>query len=360
MIQFAPARAKKKIAGPHELAEVAGFSTEQKIDGQRYIIQTRDGGGNCTSRRTSVQTQRYVEKGDRVPHLMNLPLPAFTMLDCEFAASGDIVLCPLPDEYWDKMMPHPHTDWLREKFNGELPVYPHVSETTAIMGSDAPEAIRKQKERGPIWAYAFDIVQFANQSTTKSTQAQRRSFLAKQLMSLDPEDGLVLMPSWYNLRGPEQQELFDIITDYKGEGLIFKDLTRPYNHAKNWFKWKIDYPVDVVLTGGYTMGNEGKTGKMLGLVGNVEIGVYNDEGELCPVGFISAIMDSEAGLPELTRRAYEGELAGEVLECRHNGIQKKPGSPLGYTLRHPRFRRRRNDDKSPEDCTSARLLAEIK
>ncbi len=357
MIQFAPARAKKKIDGPHELHLVEGCLTDQKIDGQRYIIQTREGGHNCTSRRISVETQRYVEKGDRVPHLMEVPFAPMSMIDSEFVAQSDIVLVELPDRLWDKLLPHPHVAWLRDKFDSHLPVYPHVSETTSIMGSLADEAIRKQEERGIVWAYAFDIIQYAGQSTQKSTQMARRNFLAKQLMNVDPESGLVLMPCWFGLTNREKEDLFHIVTDVGGEGLIFKDPGLPYNHAKNWWKWKKDYPVDAVLTGNYVMGKEGVSGKMLGYVGNLEIGVYDDEGELCPVGHISAIMDSEARLPEVTRMALEGELAGLVVECRHNGTQNKPDAPLGYTLRHPRFRRWR-DDKNPEDCTSAALLAE--
>lgn len=360
MIQFAPARAKKKISSSLEFELIRGTTTEQKIDGQRYIIQTRpDNRGNCTSRRISVETQRYVEKGDRVPHLVNPKLPPYTMLDSEFAASGDMILVPLPDKFWDKMEDHPHKDWLREKLNGNIPVYPHVSETTSIMGSLAGEAIAKQTERGLVWAWVFDIIQFNGQSITKNSQASRRKFLAKQLSEIDPETGLVLMPSWPNLDDKERQELFDLFTDFEGEGLIFKDPALSYDHAKAWWKWKMDYPVDVVLTGGFEMGKEGRTGKMLGLVGNLEIGVYKN-GILYPVGNISAIMDGEDNLPELTRRALDGELAGEVYECRHNGIQNKPSAPLGYTLRHPRFRRDRTGDKNPEDCTSERLLAEVK
>ena len=358
MIQFKPARAKKKIEGPHELHLVEGCLTDQKIDGQRYIIQTRAGGlTNCTSRRISAETQRYVEKGDRVPHLTSIPFQANSMIDCEFVASGDIVLIDLPDYLWDKLLPHPHIDWLREKFNGQLPVYPHVSETTSIMGSLASEAIRKQAERGKIWAYAFDIIQYGGQSTVNNSQMSRRNFLAGKLSEVNPESGLILMPCWHGMNKHEMDDLFCRVTEVGGEGLVLKDPYLPYNHAQAWWKWKKDYPVDAVLTGGYTMGKAGVTGKMVGLVGNLEVGVYVGS-TLYPVGQISAIMDSEDKLEELTRQAFEGELAGLVVECRHNGIQNKPDAPLGYTLRHPRFRRWR-DDKSDTDCTSATLLAEV-
>lgn len=106
------------------------------------------------------------------------------------------------------------------------------------------------------------------------------------------------------------------------------------------------------------MGKAGKTGKMEGKVGSLEVGVY-EKGVLYPVGWMSAIMNSEAKLTEVTQACLDGTIVGRVCECRHNGTQKKKDSPLGYTLRHPRWRRWRDDEKNASDCTSEALLAEV-
>jgi len=342
MIQFCPARAKKKTVEP-----ISGFLCEQKIDGQRYIIHPGEG---CTSRRISEVTQRYVEKGDRVPHLTNIGFPGESMIDCEFVSPADIVKVDLPGHLWDKLPEHRHHQFIKDL--GYLPVYPHVSSTTSIMGSSAEEAIRKQEEVGHIWAYAFDILRFKGQSTLQSSQFARRKFLAAQLEALDPTAGLIMMPQWPFLSEDDQQELYDLVTEPGGEGIILKDPSAVYNAPSNWFKWKKDFPVDAVLTGAFDWG----TGKLNGLLGSLEIGVYDEEGELYPVGNISAIMDSEAKLVDLTANRFN--LRGLVVECRHNGKQTKRSAPLGFTLRHPRFRRWR-DDKNPEDCTVEALLNEL-
>lgn len=353
LIQFKPARAKKKLNVSEVHTHVQPLDWEQKIDGERYILHAGQG---CTSRRESVVTGRFVEKSTRVPHLVSVPLPHGTLTDCEFVSSGDIVQLDLPGKFWDKMEPGRHASFIKSL--GYLPVYPHVGNTVSIMGSNAELAILKQKERGLIWAYAFDIITYEGKSLTHNKQAARRRFLHGLSEGIDPTLGWVLMPQWNNLTSYEVEELFYLVTDIKGEGLVGKDPTQKYNAASAWYKLKIDYPCSVVLTGNYAMGKEGVTGKMVGLVGTLEIGVFHNN-ELLPIGWISAIMDGESNLQELTRQAYNGELRGTILECRHNGLQSKKGSCLGYSLRHPRFRRYRVD-KNPEDCTWEMLQRDCK
>ena len=335
--QIMPARAKKKTLvpmGPQVL-------TEQKIDGQRYLIHSD---GECTSRRISEVTQRFVEKGDRVPHIIERAamLPSGTILDSEMVASADIVPVDLPGHLWDKCVCSPYIKSL-----GYLPAYPHVSATTAIMGSAAGLAIKKQ-EKGLIWAYVFDILKYNGKWTTRSSQAGRRKFL-ESLTCYNRE--LVVMPQWPSLTADEQLELYELVVAVDGEGLIFKDPGAQYNAPSNWWKWKKDFPVDAVLTGNYTWGK----GKLSNLLGALEIGVYS-QGKLVSLAYISAIMDSETKLIQLT--ADRNNLRGLVVECRHNGKQKKNTAPLGFTIRHPRFRRWR-DDKNAEDCTLEALLCEL-
>ena len=365
LIQFQPCRAKKKLT-IDELSPIhQTYIQEQKIDGERYIVQTNRPNKGClhgiTSRRQSVTDGFFVEKTDRVPHIANNPLlPPNSMLDCEFVSSGDMLLRPLPDKLWNKLLEpnHPHMRYLRDQFCGLLPIYPTVANTVSIMGSLGPEAVRKQSERGLIWAYCFDIILYNNKSLTDSTQAQRRRFLASQLEPVNPHTGFLLMPAWINLTLSEMEFLFYLITDPfhdkgidGGEGLILKDPQQKYNGPSNWYKLKRMYNGDVVYTGESKIGEEGKTGKVFGMAASLEIGVYHND-ELVPVGWVSAIRDGEAGLQ--TPEAHRATWAGKAIECRHNGLQVKPDSPLGYTLRHPRFCRVR-DDKNPTECTWDRL-----
>lgn len=363
LLQFKPARAKKSVKFD-DLAEdhVKDHVTEQKLDGQRFIVQTdrptidhRFQHG-LTSRRESKITGRFVEKTDRVPHIANAKgLPYRSMLDCELVAPTDQILVELPGVYWDHMLDptHRHSQWLLKKYQGAIPVYPHVAETTSIMGSSAEEAVRKQEERGNIQAWCFDILAIADKLVTNNKYALRRALLAKSLESVDPESGIVMMPA-FNLPFKGVQGLYERITSARGEGLMLKALNLPYDHARHWIKVKALFYFDAVLTGGFTWGKEGVSGKMLGLAGNLEIGVYLN-GCLVPIGYVSAVMDSEANLPRITEMCEDGSIAGQVIEVAYNDLQKDPTSLTGYSLRHPRSKRWR-DDKSPEDCTLDALL----
>jgi ATP-dependent DNA ligase len=324
--------------------------TEEKLDGERYIIHSDVGGqykNACTSRRESEVTGKMVVKTDRVPHIMKLTLPPVSLLDCEFVSSGDVIKLDLPGKFWDKMDAKWHLDY--------LPVYPTVANTVSIMGSLSAEAIRKQEERGYIQAYCFDIVMYDGKYTTHNKQSARRKFLRELFESINPSSNVLLMPQFVNLTPNEIEELFYLVTDIKGEGLILKDPTKPYDHASAWYKLKIDYPADVVYTGNCKIGEYGQTGKMEGLASSLEIGVYH-QGRVHALGWISAIRDGEAGLQ--TPEDHYNTYAGKAVEVRHNGLQAKPDAPLGFTLRHPRFRRDRSNDKNGTDCTWEILKAE--
>lgn len=354
--QIKPARAKKVTKGP-----LLDMVDEQKLDGERFTLHTGVGGPYqhaITSRRVSEVTGRMVEKTDRVPHIVNAPLEPSLVLDTEHAAIGDAIWVALPPWTWDKLLnpKHPHMQYFRDK--GQVPVFPHVSFTASIMGSLGPEAVRKQQERGKVWAWCFDVLYYQGKYVGNNAWIKRRNLLATLVAGCDIEnDGIVLMPAWSGLTKKEKQELFDLFVEVDGEGMIEKDPAELYNAASAWYKWKAEWPLDVVLTGQFKYGDAGKTGKMLGLAGTLEIGVYY-QGRLKPIGWISAIMDGEGKLPALTRRAEEGQLAGLVVGILCNGLQEKDG---WYTLRHPRYYKKVGwrTDKSPQDCTFEAMMGEL-
>ncbi len=362
--QIVPARAKKKVEISELNKQFEKMYSEQKIDGERFVIHTNVPIPGyihaCTSRVESTVTGRLTEKTDRVPHLMNHPdliKMGAAQLDTEFVSSGDIMLVELPGIYWDKLLEpdHRHMRWLKEKFGGALPIYPHVKNTTSILGSLGPEAVRKQNERGKIWAYCFDILQYKGKSAIFLDQENRRIVLRNILEDVDPEHGLIMMPTWFGLTMDEITQLFYLITDIKGEGLVLKNPFQMYNGPSNWWKLKRDYPADVVLTGRCKIGEEGKTGQMLGMAASLEIGVYRN-GKIDPIGWVSAIMD---GMHNLVPASQAHDVyAGRIIEVRHNGRQKA-NTDIGYTLRHPRFRRWR-EDKNATDCRIEHVLEEAK
>lgn len=349
--QIVPARAKKVTKKP-----LLGFATEQKLDGERYLLHTFPSQHRTTSRRESTTTGLMVEKSDRVPHIISSPLPPQCIIDTEHAAIGDAKWMELPSWSWEFLMnpKHPHMEYFRAK--GGVPVFSHVSHTVSIMGSLAQEAIRKQEERGKVWAWCFDALYYQDKYIGNNPWIKRRNLLAQLVANTDVEnDGVVLMPAWHGLSLSQKMELFDMFTgpEYEGEGVIEKDVEGFYNGASSWYKWKAEWPIDVVLTGEFKYGQ----GKLQGLAGTLEVGVYH-QGVLRPIGWISAIMDGEGKLPALTKRAENNELRGSVVGILCNGLQEKDG---WYTLRHPRFYKKVGwrTDKTPTDCTFEALMVEL-
>lgn len=114
------------------------------------------------------------------------------------------------------------------------------------------------------------------------------------------------------------------------EGVVFKD-----GIFSAWGKWKPVRTVDAVVTD-YTEGE----GKYLGYVGSLVVSVYAD-GSLVEIANVS-------GFDDATREQLgEGDL-GKVIEVEFQYVAAKG------RLRHPRFKRFR-DDKRPEECTIDQL-----
>jgi ATP-dependent DNA ligase len=357
--QFAPARAKKKIDDPATTPD--GLAWENKIDGMRMKIHTGKGNRHrCDSRCISKATGNFTENTDSVPHIMETTnLDPNSIIDCEFVSPVDEIRVEVPGVFYDKLADadHLHTLYFKQKYQGTIPVYPHVSMTTSVLGSNPELAIQKQNSAGAwIKAYAFDLVKEKGSFITGLSQLSRRKALADLLYYVNPER-ILLMPQWRNLTLAEREQLFYLLTDAKGEGLIGKNLGKKYDDANNWYKLKRFWPVDCVITGEYKVGKEGKTGVMLDKVSSIGVGVY-DKGILHHIGWMSAIMDDLSALMTPAQFLASG-MPGRAVECLHNGLQVKPEMSIGHSLRHPRFRRWR-DDKTPTDCTFAALQAEIK
>jgi len=114
------------------------------------------------------------------------------------------------------------------------------------------------------------------------------------------------------------------------EGVVYKD-----GNLLNWAKRKAEPTADLVIIG-YTDGRPGKTGKMLGKVGALVLGLHGGQVVCNCSGMDDVVRD------EIT--ANKDAYLGRVVEVRYQYV----GS--GGGLRHPRFVRFR-DDKRAEECT---------
>lgn len=325
--QIAPARAKQKILEPKvELTRLRGpdFFAEEKKDGIRELLHTGTGWCRITSRRQSVHDGLFVEKTDCVPHIRDLTaLPGWVV-------DGEVV-----------------SRW------GETS-HQRCANTVSVMGSNPAQAVALQRKHGWCTFEVFDVLVADGEDIRGRPLKKRLEFLDQFLDETwtmtsgdlryreqygDPCNHLFRMRSVPP--GADFAEFYERIMAEKGEGLVLKDLTKPYNHARAWFKWKHRFDMDVVLTGQWEPAKYGKTGKFDGLGGAFYFGVYK-EGRLVPLGKCSGMDD--ATRERMTQMAVEGTLAGRVIQISGYEVTK------AGLIRNPNFERWRSD-KLAAECT---------
>lgn len=195
--------------------------------------------------------------------------------------------------------------------------------------------------------YVFDILHLAGTDLTGMTYDQRRAVLEQVVEVVTeacPDAGIVLVPQLPATAGAIAGQI-----NGGGEGVMLKrragtyePAARPGQRSRNWAKVKAMATVDVVLTGGWTPGDNSRTGT----VGSVEIALVGDGGGWIQVGHCAVVPDLTG---VYTPEAMPG-LAGTVWEVMAAGVT------TGGKLRHPHMIRVR-DDKRPEWCPASQLDA---
>lgn len=323
-----PARAKEYDGREFD------YRDEPKLDGSHYLLHFQEDRNYLTSRRTSVKTGLPVEKGLSVPHFQ-IKLP--------------------------------------KKFNGTVldgEIYhDRFSAVLKIMGSGTEKAIARQKEMGNVKFRVFDIL-FAGGEDVRMKPLRQRlkimeaffnlagSKLPVEIEMIKPCRKIKITPrnkDRFNLfisnmraagiqvdRFPASAKIafYNEVVNNELEGVIRKDLDAPY--MEGWWKLKKIMTVDAIIIG-YKAG----TGKYEGLVGAIEFGFYDKNGDIISSGFASGFPDSFRD--ELTEN--QNEWNGRVIEIICQEITDK------LKCRHPRCMPdddtgiRFRDDKDAKECT---------
>jgi len=208
--------------------------------------------------------------------------------------------------------------------------------TSSIIGSNPHRAVEKQKEKGNLFFFAFDVPVFRGVDIRNRPLADRRKVLIETVRRMDNES-VVVIPQW---PWDEVNERFNEIVSGGGEGLIIKDIRRGY--GLGWSKMKKSYDVSCFICG-FKPGN----GKYSGMVGAIEVAVW-DGGAKLPVGFASGFDDK---LREDITKEPERFLGRAV------DIFAQELSP-NNRLRHPTFFRFR-DGIDIQELTIEKLKADF-
>lgn len=286
---------------------------QPKYDGMRFLIHIDGDNVYCTSRTTSVKTNRFTENQDKVPALVN------AIRNSNFSLGYTILDCELYCKDWSTM--------------------------NSVMQSLPERAIELQKTEQVRYA-VFDCLFYDGidvrdeqyilrlQKMSKVIDQINFEFLHSTEFITDDGIGKISDASFFtDLTMIEK--LFDRTVDAGYEGIVVKSLTRSYDDKASSLKVKKFETVDCVVCD-YTKGN----GKYSDTIGALIIGYYDPEKD----DFVR-ISRVNCSTDEMRNYWYQN-----WSKMRHSVIEVKCQELTDKSLKHPVFVRLR-DDKTYQMCT---------
>ena len=278
------------------LEDDGNWVATEKFDGWRQVlVVTWDGS-------IRLQTRTGVNTTDNVPHITGVRVPdlAGSTFDCEG-------LGPKRD----------------------------LGSTTSVFGSLPETAVAFQKRHGLAELIIFDVIRLKGVDVTRLPLEVRHQFIwkASELLRIFG-DHKAVNPERWAVDG--FRELYDGIVARGGEGVMLKHREGRYLPGRapdSVLRVKAEATWDAVITG-FTEG----AGKYEGMVGALRYGFFVDGG-LQTTG-------SSSGFTDQMRQAFTErpeDFVGQVVELGGNAMNHTGA------IRHPRFKRLR-DDKQAEEC----------
>lgn len=225
-----------------------------------------------------------------------------------------------------------HLPWVKDfppgiMLDGELIWGSTEREAMSVLGC-LPEKSRELQKDNPVILVAFDLLMFDGRNFQMNKQTVRSLMLTKLMPTLAD------FPIKLITRKPDRvksQVWYEDVVKAGYEGVILKypyGVYSPGLRPSNvWIKLKPDRTFNVVILR-VQPGKEGKTGQMLGLMGALELGMW-DGSSLVPVGKVGTGFSLEQRAEKWRPR--------EVIEVKCAEV-----TPDGK-LSHTRFERRRPD-----------------
>jgi bifunctional non-homologous end joining protein LigD len=223
--------------------------------------------------------------------------------------------------------------------------------------------IQQMARQIPVVFMVFDLLYLDGRDLTSRPLRERRHMLEQTVV---PSDQIQVSP----VTEGDGVALFRAAAEHGLEGIMAKRLSsryRPGARSRDWLKVKVTFDADVVIVG-WTDGQ----GRRAGSFGSLVMAVF-DQGELRYVGNVGTGFDERALEDTLDRlqdlEGTEPPFPADVLRSRAELRQTHWVTPsLVATVEHrqvtsagrlraPSFKGFR-DDKDPEQCTYAHLLAE--
>ena len=276
------------------------FAAGEKKNGIRGLLHILPEGNRLTSRNRCANTYLLNELTDNVPHLKSLDMRGFegSIFDGELY---------LPSEFV------------------KLDTFANALEATTALLHCSPEKAREyQKSTGQrIHYHIFDVLKTNGQDLTSLALRERITYL-NEFQSFIKSSGYEEHIRFEELIFHEKEEFFKRVVEVGGEGIVLKDLEAPYfpgARSLSWLKLKRSDTVDAIIIG-YARGKEWDK---KGLIGSVELGVFDECGDLRSIGRVSSIsLQKRIGMTEVVEGipTLRREYLGTVVECRFQELNK--------------------------------------
>jgi len=230
-------------------------------------------------------------------------------------------------------------------------------EAMGLMEDGSPQAFQdSMRVATPLDAFFFDVLVADGESVHDEPLSVRRQVLASTV----PDRSR--LPSIITADVVEAEAFLERAIAAGHEGVMVKDLTKPYEAGRRgtgWQKVKPVYTFDLVV-----LAVEWGSGRRRGLLSNIHLGARDPAGGWVMVGKTFKGMTDEMLRWQTERFGElslgEGEIGGrravhlrpeQVVEIAVDGVQASTTYPGGVALRFARVKRYRNDKPAAEADT---------
>ncbi len=271
----------------------------EKMNGIRGILHIRPEGNRFTSRNRCSDTYLLNELTENLPHLHRLGVSSWegSIFDGELYLKGDFI---------------------------KLHSLANTLEATSAMLHCSPEKAREfQNSNGnQIHYHIFDVIRRNGQDLTSLPFRQRLKHLNEFKRFVQSSGFKYIEFEQLIFEGKEQY--FREVIKAGGEGIVLKDLNGSYHpgiRSSSWLKVKRASTVDAIIIGS----DRGKEWNKKGLIGSIELGIFDECGDLRSIGRVSSMplrkrvemTEIVDGIPSLRR-----EYIGTIVECRFQELNK--------------------------------------
>jgi len=272
----------------------------EKKNGVRGICHILKGANRFTSRNRCVETYLLHELTNNLPHLSVLDL----------------------------------TPWQGSIFDGELYVkddFIHINKpASALEGASAILNCGPEKAKifqgingNKLRYFIFDVIKDKGRDLRVLSLNERQEALNEFKRFIQAE-GYNEFIEFEELVYHHKEEFFKKIIESGGEGIVLKDLNASYLsgvRSRAWIKLKKSFSIDAIIIGF----GKGKEWDKKGLMGSLELGVYDECGDLRSLGRASSFpVEKRIAMTGLDKGApvLKNEYLGQVVECRFQELNK--------------------------------------